>query len=370
MQEPIIVDYFRYPFLVDPVSYVKSRYGRNVSLIDLLSLRGTRTFKRALDRVYGAIKGEVPDPPDNISLEDEVLGYHLSIVLVALTNDKWLADRYAEAEARRVMKLLHKEELKVIVEIAKKLDVNMKVLEEPIRVPKGMYRGRISYEICEIGISVFDYLKVKRLRSDPSWKLTNQLVKNGMVYLSREKTIRFIAELLTERIRSSIVFIREVPEGLKEVINSILNMIDEVRGLRRTIGKEVKIEELGVHPQFFPPCIEKLYDEARRGKSLPHHGRFALATFLLRIGADVDYVVDIFRNMPDFNEQKTRYQVEHLAGEKGSKKKYLTYSCSNMKTLGLCVKECKGKNPLMIYLRNLRRYMRASKTQKRSSHNP
>ncbi|MDW8011110.1 MAG: hypothetical protein RMH84_05920, partial [Sulfolobales archaeon] len=49
-----------------------------------------------------------------------------------------------------------------------------------------------------------------------------------------------------------------------------------------------------------------------------------------------------------------RYQVEHLAGLRGSGKRYRTYSCEKMKSLGLCVAECSTRTPLQYYRRAVR----------------
>ena len=94
---------------------------------------------------------------------------------------------------------------------------------------------------------------------------------------------------------------------------------------------------------------------AEKGEHLTHHQRFALATFLLNIGMDIEDVLNIFRNLPDFNERIARYQVEHLAGIRGGRKKYLVYSCEKMRTLGLCNSSCDVKNPLVFYWRTLKK---------------
>jgi DNA primase large subunit len=54
---------------------------------------------------------------------------------------------------------------------------------------------------------------------------------------------------------------------------------------------------------------------------------------------------------PDFNEKIARYQVEHIAGLRGSRTRYKPPSCQTMRSLGLCVEDgrlCPKwiKNPL------------------------
>jgi DNA primase large subunit len=62
-------------------------------------------------------------------------------------------------------------------------------------------------------------------------------------------------------------------------------------------------------------------------------------------------VIDVFKDRADYNEKIARYQVEHIAGMRGSRTKYKPPSCNKMKSYGLCVEggaKCprKIKNPL------------------------
>jgi hypothetical protein len=67
--------------------------------------------------------------------------------------------------------------------------------------------------------------------------------------------------------------------------------------------------------------------------------RFALTSFLANIGLDKEQIMDLYRMAPDFREDLTRYQVEHITG--GSGTEYTAPSCKTMMTYG----NCSGKNP-------------------------
>jgi DNA primase large subunit len=72
---------------------------------------------------------------------------------------------------------------------------------------------------------------------------------------------------------------------------------------------------------------------------------------MLAIGKSVDEVVLMFENAPDFNERVTRYQVEHLAGIKGSGTKYSVPSCQKLRNENLCfaISECENLvNPVQF----------------------
>ncbi|MEO2240594.1 MAG: hypothetical protein ABGY09_00830 [Euryarchaeota archaeon] len=98
----------------------------------------------------------------------------------------------------------------------------------------------------------------------------------------------------------------------------------------------------------FPPCMRRLLERAQEGENLPHEARFALAAFLVNVGWDEDRIVEVFSNLPDFDEERTRYQVRHIAGKEGSGTKYLPPNCDKMREWGLCENPdgCGVKNPL------------------------
>jgi DNA primase large subunit len=63
--------------------------------------------------------------------------------------------------------------------------------------------------------------------------------------------------------------------------------------------------------------------------------RFALTSFLLNIGMNVEGIIGLFRVSPDFDEERTRYQVMHIQGATGTV--YKSPSCDTMVTYGNCV---------------------------------
>jgi DNA primase large subunit len=73
------------------------------------------------------------------------------------------------------------------------------------------------------------------------------------------------------------------------------------------------------------------------GKHVPHMGRFALTSFLSNIGVTDGEIVKMFHSQSDFTERIARYQVEHISGSRGGKKKYTPPSCKTMKTHSICI---------------------------------
>jgi DNA primase large subunit len=95
--------------------------------------------------------------------------------------------------------------------------------------------------------------------------------------------------------------------------------------------------------------MTRLLSRQVKGENLSHVERRTLATYLIVTGRSVDELMDMFKTSPDFNERVARYQLEHLAGLRGARKKYLPASCKTMKTYGLCFPDqwCDNiRNPL------------------------
>jgi DNA primase large subunit len=69
-------------------------------------------------------------------------------------------------------------------------------------------------------------------------------------------------------------------------------------------------------------------------------------------------VIELFKNFSDYSERMTRYQVEHIAGEKGSRTRYTPPRCDTLQTHGVCTNPdemCQRiRHPLSYYRRKLK----------------
>jgi DNA primase large subunit len=123
---------------------------------------------------------------------------------------------------------------------------------------------------------------------------------------------------------------------------------------------EIRLEEIpkSVIIAAFPPCIKGVYDTIASGRPTSHIGRFALTSFLINIGMTVEKVINFFRTVSDFDERMTRYRVEHIAGVRGSRTKYIPPRCDTLRTHGICHTTdeiCrKIRHPLAYYRRKLK----------------
>jgi len=91
-----------------------------------------------------------------------------------------------------------------------------------------------------------------------------------------------------------------------------------------------------VRMDAMPPCMKHWLRRLQEGQNVPHHARFALVAFLRALGMDPEEIMKMFAVAPDFDEEKTRYQVEHITGRISSTE-YEPMECSTMKTYGICM---------------------------------
>ena len=188
---------------------------------------------------------------------------------------------------------------------------------------------------------------------DTNWKLVNHLLINGEVYLTKHE----VSRLLEEEVRRYIE--EKVATKIKYLPPGIMARVTQLRQLAAERREQIKLEEMPqrVVMEAFPSCIKGVYDRVSAGRPASHIGRFALTSFLLNIGMTEEDVFKFFRSVSDFNERMTRYQVEHIAGTRGSGTKYTPPNCATLRTHGICISpdpECRGAvNPLICYKRKL-----------------
>ena len=353
----------RYPFLITLGDYLKNLFSTPPSLQQLIEIREYRELgiKRAIKalRNEGYVAGK-----DELK---EVIAFHLAIFFTRLA-DPWALRKFADYESKRAFSQLIAETEDVIVSVARKLKLKLNpLITESNRCGYRVVLGkevRSGVELVEcypFSVSVPTYLRLTgKLSGDPKWKLVNRVVKSGQVFISKKDAARLLEEVIKQTIisygeRAGREYIES--KYLPECINKVRSVVREVRGFTSDEEKEIPAEVKGkIIESLFPPCIRSIEETLLRGEHLSHHQRFALATFLLNIGASVDYVLELFKHSPDYNERIARYQIEHLAGMRGSRKKYFVYSCEKMKSLGLCVAECGTLNPVQYYIAGLKKF--------------
>jgi DNA primase large subunit len=334
-------DLAKYPFTLEAAEYVKQR---GLIIDDLVSQDYAEIVNRAEQRIRESILNGRVEWREEADYNIEILSFPVSIILVMSMDNEFLNRRYSLAESKRADMLL-------------KNEVNKEILMD---IAKGTFNWnirRISETIdqkYDFSLGIIDFLKNAPLFHDERWKLINHILVRGQVYLKTDELTRLIAEEVSNRIQERLNEKQQMK--LPEQINERLKPLSQILEGKIT---RIKLEAMTeVNPTAYPPCIAQLYKSLLEGKQISHMGRFALTSFLLNVGMDVKEVIDRFTTTSDFNEQLTRYQVEHIAGKRGAGTKYTSPNCETLQTHDLCVGKdelCKKvKHPLIYYLRKQR----------------
>jgi DNA primase large subunit len=295
--------------------------------------------KRVLSAIGGGIKRQVCT--DRTGAEKELLSYPVARILVSCINDGFLLKRYALAEAKSSYAALKKLQDTDLKEFAEEFNIAAKIDER------------------EYVIHFTDYIRHASSIHEHEWKLINRKMDHGWVNLSMEKFSRILEEAIRKRIESGLPL--DVPPDICAALNEHLKEIREALSVRKSEFSKSEFSE--IMPDCFPPCMAHALSGVQSGVNLSHSMRFALTSFLLNIGMNVEGIIGLFRVSPDFDEERTRYQVMHIHGATGTV--YKSPSCDTMVTYG----NCYGKEPLCERISHpLGYYSRKAWILKKSSH--
>lgn len=328
-------DFALYPYISGASSHVKSL---GVSLDRLVTSRAMESARvRGKERVLQAIEGELTKP--NISSSDEqkilleLLSYPFSRILVSCIDDAFLTRRYCLAEAVASYKLLKTRKHDFLMEFSSDFEVYPDDSE------------------AEFRLHFTSYIRMASSLKAMEWKLVNRKLRRGNVNVSKEEFARLLQELIKARVEHNLPM--PVPDELAEACEPYLSEIREFLEERKSTFGESEFES--VETDLFPPCVTHAIANTQAGVNLAHSMRFAMTAFLLTIGMTVDDIINMFATSPDFDVEKARYQVEHIAGSSGTH--YKPPSCSTMQTYGNCYapdEMCKKiSHPLNYYSRKL-----------------
>ena len=317
----------KFPFLPDIKEYSRSL---NITLDDILT-NPEYDSVRSLGhrRVLSALCDDKPgfDAGKEIT-RDLIFSYVFARILLSAISDLYLIRKFAFIEARYIREytfdhLYDKDRINIAVDLAQSL--GMKVNVNTSTTAK---------------IHVLDYIETTHVFRDVEWLLSKKTLYNGWISISRKDLIR----LLQERIRMKI------EEGLPVTIdNDTISLLEEYT---RDIQEELNIRaaERGdisgdLEPGAFPPCIVVMIKNLKSGVNLSHSARFTLTAFLLNINMQVDEITDLYSSHPDYNESKTRYQINQIKSIG-----YTPPACATIQAYGNCPGDCKsGAHPLTVY---------------------
>lgn len=323
-------DLAKYPFLPQAQEYIKQ--------LDITIQELTETpdiTKHAEQRITQSFT-PTPSPPQK-NPETEIASFPVATMLVATIGDNYLKKRYALHEAKKMYEHLKGENPKKTLEIAK------------------FFNWNITQDNQAYTLHFTNYLQnTTTLQGQPEWKLINRQLNQGRIAITRHEATRLLQEEIRRHIEAKLdTKVTNLPPQIRETVERLKNTFTAQKG---TIRKQ-EYPQI-TDPEAFPPCIKALHNSLTSGHHLSHTGRFTLTTFLVNTGMPTETILDLYRNLSDFNERLSRYQIEHIAGERGSRTRYQPPRCSTLRTHGVCTspeQDCRNiGTPLTCYRRKLR----------------
>ncbi|HTY14366.1 MAG TPA: DNA primase regulatory subunit PriL [Methanoregulaceae archaeon] len=307
-------DFIKYPFLKESQNFVGSYAGSPEQF--LTSPLGKAALENATARIMSAVRSRsdavpvLPGSTDSEGVRIAVAGYAVARIIVSCMKDRMIIDRLTRYESQQAYEYLVDEDQDKKKYIARSLGLDF----DTRRIP------------------LIPYIELVSGMREDRWRLVNRDVSEGLVDVRQHE----IDDLLRERIRVTIHrnLPIPVPPGVCELVSAQVSAIGAAE-------QAYLLEQFGeVDEESFPPCMNALIMALSAGTNISHPGRFALTSFLHNIGMNPTEIINLFCRAPDFDINRTMYQVEHISGRGGTE--YTAPSCAAMRTTGVCVR----KDPL------------------------
>jgi len=325
----------KYPFLADTRQYIKDNGPSVVELLHDLPYERARLI--GIERLDNAFKNRDVGQRSLATDTDcimEILSYPLARMVVVCIGDPYFKKRYALGEAHHVYTSLLDESTQFLLEIAEELNVTV----------------RFDTENNKLSIFFKDYLRNAPTRYK-EWKMVNRGINAGYLTISNKDLSRILLEVLRERINQELLA-RNCDTAASKVFVEDIKRFQNMLALQK---KKIEATPVGkVSIEKLPPCMKDILSAIQSGENVPHMGRFALVAFLSSLKLNMNDILKLFSTAPDYQEDKTRYQVEHITGVSSSTE-YKCPGCDKMRTYGICPMEkmddlCKKvRHPLTYY---------------------
>ena len=335
-------EHWRYPFLPTASSILED--------VDLDSLLDDYFYAEAralaINRLEtSATRGviELEGPPINDET-DIVLGYVISRLVLAATDNQALINYVALSEAFRAETYLSSETDEDLVEIVNTLGV-----------------VKVKLKGNKFSMNFIDYVRAASKLREGNWKLSNRGVNKGIVELDRETLIRLMRNVIQQHLEELPKAPFEIKEKFEGTIEDLKSQVsktftERIGGLNTVVSdrQAEAMKELGRFDlSKAPPCFNLNLMDLQAGVNLAHPSRFFITTFLSSLNQDPEAVMRLFATAPDFKEAFTRYQVEHISG-KTSGTQYSSPKCDTLVSSGVCP----GPNALCRQIRHPLSYYR------------
>ncbi|UCF12678.1 MAG: DNA primase large subunit PriL [Thermoplasmatales archaeon] len=306
----------KYPFLNEARQYIKD-YGPSVTeLLEGLLYERSRTI--GIERLDNALKNGDVGNRSLASKSDrmmEIFSYPLARMVAVSVGDTYFNRRYALGEAIHAYRNLPNERPSFLIDVSEELHINAEYVES----------------VGSVKVFFKDYLRNAPTRYK-KWKMVNRDIDGGYVNISLRDLTRLILESLRRRIEEELES-RKSNKAIEKAFSSDIKRFQNMVNLHKKKMEAAPVGKLSI--EKLPPCMKDILAAIQAGENVPHMGRFALVSFLNSLQLSTNEILKIFSNAPDYQEDRTRYQVDHITGASSSTS-YKSPGCEKMRTYGIC----------------------------------
>jgi len=307
-------DMIKYPFIAQAREFIAKKELEFKDIVDAPAVR-----ERAKQRITASFPNQNTQITPSKNTEIEIASYPTAIILASATEDPLLIQRYALHEAKIIKTYLQTEKNPATVSVIAK-----------------SFKWQVRTDTYGTWIYFTNFLKNTskgRLTQVPKWKLGNRALEKGWVLVSSEELSRLLQEEVQERIEESLA--NKVAALPKEIQTDVDELKTEFLKIKPQLEEKFDIGPCAEEGEY-PPCITTLINRAKSGAHLSHTERITMVTYLLHQAISTEAIANLFCKVSDFNAEKTKYQIENLAG-KTTGQPYVTYNCSTLRTHGVCL---------------------------------
>ena len=192
-----------------------------------------------------------------------------------------------------------------------------------------------------VRVDLTDYVRLASPIREAEFRLASQDLSGGGVFVPAPRAARLLQEAVRRELAVPVPLTAELLAAVRVRESELL--ADVARRVPAAFERG-RARPTTMDRGRFPPCLRRMQRTLERGENLSHAGRFCLASFLHRAGADFETIVDAFRGAPDFDESITRYQVDHIRS-RDEGRGYEPPECDTLRSHGLCARDGDPEGP-------------------------
>jgi DNA primase large subunit len=155
-----------------------------------------------------------------------------------------------------------------------------------------------------VKIHVLDYLEILEKTASlpaPQFHIKQLPMSKGFIYIETQRFLYLLRLALEYRLYQKIKTMKVYTDN--KLINDCVSVLKE---------KYPQENEYAPKSGSIAPTIQELITKAYETHHLGHSERIRLGIYLQGRGFSTDYILEIYKQLSDFNEKITRYQLESL----------------------------------------------------------